>query len=76
MAHLKKFLIIDSGMKNLGGHNFSCTRATQEALAEKGFETDVLANRLLPHKLAQSSGYKPVFTRGAYDFPLLNKNLA
>lgn len=65
----QKILIIDSGMKNLGGHNFSYTRAVQDALAEKGITVDVFANKLLSEDLAQSSGYKPVFTNGAYDFP-------
>lgn len=65
----RKILIIDSGMRNLGGHNFSYTRAVQDALAEKGFETDVFANKLLTEDLAKSSGYKSIFTNGAYDFP-------
>jgi glycosyltransferase involved in cell wall biosynthesis len=64
-----KILIIDSGMKNLGGHNFSYTRAVQNALLEKGFEVDVFANKLLPDELAKNSGYKPFFSQGAYDFP-------
>jgi glycosyltransferase involved in cell wall biosynthesis len=64
-----KILIIDSGMKNLGGHNFSYTRAVQNALAQKSFASDVLANKALPDELAQSSGYQPTFTYGAYDFP-------
>ncbi len=64
-----KILIIDSALKNLGGHNFSYTRAVQIALAAKGFEVDVFANKLLSEDLAKSSGYKPVFTHGAYDFP-------
>ena len=68
-ATKQKFLIIDSGMKNLGGHNFSYTRAVQDALEQKGFEVDVFSNKLLPDDLAKSSGYKPVFTHGAYDFP-------
>lgn len=65
----KKILIIDSGMKNLGGHNFSYTRAVQDALEEKGFKADVFASKLLSADLAKSSGYTPVFTNGAYDFP-------
>lgn len=56
-------------MKNLGGHNFSYTRAVQNALAAKGFATDVLTNKSLPEELAQSAGYQPTFTYGAYDFP-------
>jgi glycosyltransferase involved in cell wall biosynthesis len=68
-ANPDKILIIDSGMKNLGGHNFSYTRAVQDALAEKGFAVDVFANKLLSVDLAESSGYKPVFSQGAYDFP-------
>lgn len=64
-----KILIIDTGMQNLGGHNFSYTRAVEEALAEKGFETEVFANRKLSDELAKSSGYRPIFTQGAYDFP-------
>jgi glycosyltransferase involved in cell wall biosynthesis len=66
---MNKILIVDSGMKNLSGHNFSYTRAVQDALAEKGFATDVLVNKMLSPELAQSSGYQPIFTYGAYDFP-------
>lgn len=69
MQNSKKILIIDSGMKNLGGHNFTYTRAAQSALEEKGYETDVFANKNLSDDLAREAGYKPLFTFGAYDFP-------
>ena len=65
----KKLLIIDSGMKNLGGHNFSYTRAVQDALADFGVETEVWANKSLQKDTAQEFGFRRVFSQGAYDFP-------
>src|SRR5713101_3645360 len=71
MASLQqeKVLIIDSGMRNLGGHNFSYTRAVEAALEERGFSVSVFANKNLAADLARTTGYKQVFSFGAYDFP-------
>lgn len=71
----KSILIIDSGMKNMGGHNFSYTRAVQSALEQKGFDVTVLANRSLSGDLVKATGYRPVFSFGAYDFPPGNGKL-
>ena len=65
----KNVLIVDSGLKNLGGHNFSYTRAVQSALARKGFAVTVFANRNLSGELVKNTGYHPVFSFGAYDYP-------
>jgi glycosyltransferase involved in cell wall biosynthesis len=62
-------LIIDSGMRNLGGHNFSYTRSVQAALEKRGYGVTVLANKNLAGDVAKESGYHPVFSFGAYDFP-------
>jgi glycosyltransferase involved in cell wall biosynthesis len=64
-----KVLIIDSGMRNIGGHNFSYTRAVQSAFERRGFSVTVLANKNLPGDVAKEYGYDPVFSFGAYDFP-------
>lgn len=66
----KNVLIVDSGLKNLGGHNFSYTRAVQSALERKGLAVTVFANRNLSGELAKTTGYHPVFSFGAYDYPL------
>src|SRR5688500_18547948 len=63
-------LIIDSGMKHLNGHNFSYTRAVERALERCGYDTTVFSNRALLADLRQQSGYCPVFSLGAYDFPM------
>lgn len=71
----KSILIVDSGLKNLGGHNFSYTRAVQAALEQKGFDVTVLASRNLSGDLVKSAGYHPVFSFGAYDYPPGNGKL-
>jgi glycosyltransferase involved in cell wall biosynthesis len=65
----KKILIVDSGLKNLGGHNYSYTNAVRTALSERGYDVDVFANRALEEGLARESGFRRVFSYGAYDFP-------
>ena len=55
----KKILIIDSGMRNLGGHNYSYTRAVQSALEQRGFTVSVLVNKNLSADIVQATGYKP-----------------
>lgn len=62
-------LIIDSGMKNLGGHNFTYTRAVQAAFEQRGYMVTVFTNKQLPDEVVNATGYRPVFTYGAYDFP-------
>jgi glycosyltransferase involved in cell wall biosynthesis len=63
-------VIVDSGMRNLGGHNYSYTRAVQAAFVARGCSVNVLANRGLPSEVAEAAGFRPVFSCGAYDFPL------
>lgn len=65
----EQILIIDSGMKNLGGHNFSYTRAVQSAFEQRGFAVTVFVNKQVAEDLVKATGYRPVFTFGAYDFP-------
>jgi len=62
-------LIIDSGMRNVGGHNFSYTRAVQSALEQRGCSVTVLANKNLAGDMAREFGYNPTFSFGAYDYP-------
>lgn len=69
---MKKALIIDSGLRNLGGHNFSYTKAVQAALEQRGFTVTVFANKHLPGDLARDLGYHPIFSLGAYDYPPSN----
>ncbi len=71
----KNILIVDSGLKNLGGHNLSYTRAVQAALEQKGFTVTVFANKSMAGELVKETGYHPVFSFGAYDYPLGNGKL-
>src|SRR6516225_7413100 len=66
---LRKILIVDSGLKNLGGHNYTYTNAVKNALLERGCDVDVFASRELGEDLAGASGFHRVFSYGAYDFP-------
>jgi glycosyltransferase involved in cell wall biosynthesis len=63
-------VIVDSGLRGPGGHNLSYTRAVRRALLEKGLGVEVLVNRGCPAALAEASGFRRVFTSGAYDHPL------
>lgn len=65
----KEVLIVDAGMKNLGGHNFTYTRAVQSAFEQRGFTVTVFVNKQLADDVVRATGYRPVFTFGAYDFP-------
>lgn len=56
-------------MKNLGGHNFSYTRAVERSLQNRGCEVTVFTNKHLSADLVSSHGYRPIFSCGAYDFP-------
>ncbi|MGZ3421884.1 MAG: glycosyltransferase [Polyangiales bacterium] len=63
-------LIIDSGLRHIGGHNFSYTQSVRRALVDRGVSVTVLANRALPPDLARAEGMLPTFSMGAYDVPL------
>jgi len=63
-------LIVDSGMRTRGGHNFSYTRAVQRALEARGAAVDVFVNRGLASDMAEAHGFHPIFSCGAYDHPL------
>ena len=63
-------VVVDSGMRNLGGHDFSYTRAVQRAFQARGCAVEVLANRGLASDLAEQHGFRPTFSCGAYDTPL------
>ena len=65
----RNVLIVDSGLRNLGGHNYSYTKAVKDALLERGCNVDVFASRRLEENLARASGFHRVFSYGAYDFP-------
>src|SRR5262245_15725416 len=65
----RDLLIVDSGLKNLGGHNYSYTNAVKKALVDRGYRVQVFANRNLEDGLANASGFHRVFSYGAYDFP-------
>jgi glycosyltransferase involved in cell wall biosynthesis len=65
-----EIVIVDSGMRNMGGHNYSYTRAVQAAFVARGCSVNVLANRGLPSEVAEAAGFRPLFSCGAYDFPL------
>lgn len=66
---IKKALIIDSGLRNRGGHNLAYTRAVQAALEKRGVSVEVLANKNLTGELAEETHYRPYFSLGAFDFP-------
>jgi glycosyltransferase involved in cell wall biosynthesis len=65
-----RVVIVDSGLRSIGGHNFSYTRAVRRALEAQGATVDVLVNRGCPNELAEADGFHPVFSVGAYDHPL------
>jgi glycosyltransferase involved in cell wall biosynthesis len=61
-------VIVDSGLRSLGGHNYTYTRSVARALEARGARVAVLANRGLGAAL-DGTGFRPAFTSGAYDFP-------
>ena len=63
-------VVVDSGMRNVGGHNFSYTQAVQRAFQARGCAVDVLANRGLASDLAERHHFRPTFSCGTYDTPL------
>lgn len=63
-------VVVDSGLRSYGGHNYFYTRAVQHALARRGIRVTVLANRGLPREMAESEGFTPTFTVGSHDHPL------
>jgi len=64
-----RIVIVDSGLKHTGGHNFSYTRAVQAALESRGFAVDALGNRNMSADLIRTTGYRPTFSIGTYDYP-------
>jgi glycosyltransferase involved in cell wall biosynthesis len=62
-------VIVDSGLRNKGGHNFSYTESVKAALQRRGFRVIVLANKNLNADIARLNGYHPIFSCGAYDYP-------
>src|SRR5437870_12184946 len=64
-----KALIVASGMRGVGGHNFSYTRAVQQALEDRGLAVTVFANRNLAPELERTYAFRPVFSHGTYDLP-------
>ena len=69
MSASRRVVIVDSGLKHTGGHNFSYTRAVQAALEPRGFTVDALGNRNMSGDLIQATGYRPTFSVGTYDHP-------
>lgn len=64
-----RVVIVDSGLRGLGGHNFSYTEAVRSAFERSGASVHVLASRGVPSALADAHGFHPVFSCGAYDHP-------
>lgn len=61
-------LIVDSGLANLGGHNFSYSTSVRQELERSGYRVDVWASRRLPDDLAREHRMERVFRDGAYDY--------
>ena len=68
MTSQEPWIIVDSGLKGVGGHNFTYTQITREAFRSRGIDPIVLVNRGADLDLCHSQGFRPVFSRGAYDF--------
>ena len=62
------WVIIDSGLKGLGGHNFTYTDIVREGLRNRGIHPIVLANKAVSDQVPSGAGFRAVFSRGAYDF--------
>jgi glycosyltransferase involved in cell wall biosynthesis len=62
-------LIVDSALRSLGGHNYSYTSAVVRELRGRGWRVEVLASARLEPALAATTGFRPVLSLGAYDFP-------
>jgi glycosyltransferase involved in cell wall biosynthesis len=62
-------VIVDSGLRALGGHNYTYTRSVKQAFEHRGANVIVLANRGLGGAL-EGAGVRPSFSCGAYDHPL------
>jgi glycosyltransferase involved in cell wall biosynthesis len=67
---MQRILIVDSGMRTLGGHNFTYTEAVRSAFVDRGHGVQVFVNRGLPADLAEAHGFRPVFSVGNYDAAL------
>jgi glycosyltransferase involved in cell wall biosynthesis len=64
-----RVLIVASGLKGLGGHDFAYTRSVAGALQERGAEVAVFTHKHAPLDLVRARGFHRVFSMGAYDFP-------
>lgn len=64
-----RVVLVASGLRDIGGHNYSYTREVEAELKARGFSVEVLAHHLLPANLRGATGYRPVFSKGTYDFP-------
>jgi glycosyltransferase involved in cell wall biosynthesis len=62
-------LIVDSGLRNLGGHNYTYTSAVVRELRGRGWRVEVVASARLESALADATGFRPLLSLGAYDFP-------
>ncbi len=66
---MSNWVIVDSALKGVGGHNFTYTQIVREALRARGIEPQVLVNKAVPDEFASEFGFRPSFDKGAYDFP-------
>jgi glycosyltransferase involved in cell wall biosynthesis len=61
-------LIVDSGLRSLGGHNFTYTSSLSRQLRERGWAVEVAASARLEAQLAAETGFRPALSLSAYDF--------
>lgn len=61
-------LIVDSGLANLGGHNFSYSTAVRGELERLGYSVEIWGSRRLADDLAREHRIEQVFRDGAYDY--------
>jgi glycosyltransferase involved in cell wall biosynthesis len=62
-------VLVASGLRDIGGHNYTYTRSVERELQARGFSVVVLAHRDLSKATLSETGYRPVFSKGRYDFP-------
>lgn len=65
----ERIVIVASGLRDIGGHNYSYTTAVGDEFERRGFGVEVLAHETLSMTLVSRAGYRAVFSRGTYDFP-------
>lgn len=61
-------IIIDSGLRNAGGHNLSYSLAVRNSLQQLGWRVSIWANRGCEVELLDRYGLLPVFHDSAYDY--------